>query len=63
MMANVDLQQHALLGHPFPPDLVIGRTMLPGAGRAMAVETAAYRLTAQVNTLPARLQFGSSGCG
>ena len=58
VMAAVDLQQHALLGHPFPSDPVLGRTMLPGAGQAMAVEKAAYRLTAQVNTLPIRQHFG-----
>ncbi len=58
VMAAVDLQQHALLGHPFPAYPVLGRTMLLGAGQAMAIEKAAYRLAAQVNTLPLRQHFG-----
>ena len=32
--------------------------MLPGAGQAGAAEKAAYRLTAQLNTLPLRQHFG-----
>ena len=58
MMAASDLQQHTLLGHPFPPDPVFGRTVLPGDGQAMAVEDAAYCLRAQVNNLPFRQHFG-----
>ena len=46
MMAAVDLQQHALLGHPFPPDPVFGRTMPPGADQTEAVEETPYRLAA-----------------
>ena len=58
VVAAIDLQQHALLRHPFPPDPVLGRTVLPGAGQAVAVEETAYRLPAQVNTLPFRQHFG-----
>ena len=52
MMAAADLQQHALLGHPFPAHPVFGRTVLPGAEQARAVEETAYRLSAWVNALP-----------
>ena len=53
-MAAVDLQQHALLGHPLPPNPVFGGTVPPGAGQTVAVEETAYRLAAQVNTFPFR---------
>ena len=42
---------------------MLGGTMLPGAGQAMAVEKAAYRLAAQVNSLPFRQDLGQGGCG
>lgn len=58
MMAAVDLQQHALLGHPFPPDPVLGWTVPLGAGQAVAVEQPAQRLAAQVNALPLRQHLG-----
>lgn len=58
MMATVHLSQHALLGHPSPPDPVLGRTVLPGAVQAVAVEQTANRLAAQVNSLPLRQNLG-----
>ena len=54
VMAAVDLQQRSLLGHPFPRDPVHGRTVLPSAEQAGAVEETAYRLVAQVNALSLR---------
>ena len=53
-MAAIDLQQHALLGHPFTAHPVFGGAVLPGAGQTVAVEETAYRLPAQVNSLPFR---------
>ena len=35
-----------------------GGAMLPGAGQAVVVEETAYRLAAQVNTLPFRQDLG-----
>ena len=57
-MAAVDLQQHAFLGHPFPAHPMLGRTVSPDAGQAVAVEQTAYRLAAQVNTLPLGQHLG-----
>ena len=37
VMAAVDLQQHALLGHPLPTYPVFGGTVPPGAGQTVAV--------------------------
>ena len=57
-MAAIDLQQHALLGHPFTAHPVFGGAVLPGAGQTVAVEETAYRLPAQVNSLPFRQDLG-----
>ena len=54
VMAAVDLQQHALLGHPLPPYPVFGGTVPPGAGQTVAVQETAHRLATQVNTFPVR---------
>ena len=58
VVAAVDLQKHALVGHPLPPYPVLGWAVSPGAGQPVAVEEAAYRLAAQVNTLPFRQHLG-----
>ena len=54
VVAAVDLQEHAFLGHPRPPYPVFGGTVPPGAGQPVAVEETAYRLAAQVNALALR---------